>query len=75
MAEETIRGLLVGSGSSQEEPGVIMRVPEMAPEGRRAVNELCAFWPCGSCVIFVGLFVGFRWTSVANQHLVGNGGP
>ena len=28
--------------------------------GRTAVKELCAFWPCGSCVVFVGLFVGFR---------------
>ena len=24
---------------------------------------VCAFWPCGSCVIFVGLFVGFQCTS------------
>ena len=28
-----------------------------------AVKELCAFPPFGSCVVFVGLFVGFRWTS------------
>ena len=25
--------------------------------------ELCAFWLCESSVVFVGLLVGFRWTS------------
>ena len=30
--------------------------------GRGAMKELCAFWPCGSCVVFLGLFVvDFRW--------------
>ena len=27
-----------------------------------AVKELCAFQPCGSCVVFVGLFAGFGWS-------------
>ena len=27
------------------------------------MKELCAFWPCGSCVVFVGLLVGFLWIS------------
>ena len=26
-----------------------------------AVKELCVFWRRGSCVVFVGLFVGFQW--------------
>ena len=25
------------------------------------VMELCAFWLCESCVVFVGLLVDFRW--------------
>ena len=40
--------------------------------------ELCAFWLCESCVVFVGLLMGFRWTSgglpVASQHLIEKGG-
>ena len=38
-----------------------------------AVKELCAFWPCGSCVFFVGSFVGFLWPVI--MHLIGNRGP
>ena len=34
---------------------------------------------CESCVVFVGLLVGFRWTSggllVASKHLIENRGP
>ena len=35
---------------------------------RTAVKELCAFWSCGSSVVFVRLFIGFQW-------IVGSGGP
>ena len=35
--------------------------------GGTVVMELCAFWLCESCVVFVGLLVGllvgFRWAS------------
>ena len=31
--------------------------------GGTVVMELCAFWLYESCVVFVGLLVGFRWTS------------
>ena len=33
------------------------------------VMALCAFWLCGSCVVFVGLLVGFWWTSGGQSTL------
>ena len=37
--------------------------------GRTAIKELCAFWLCGSYVVFVELFVGFRWASSSQSTL------
>ena len=33
------------------------------------MKELCAFWRCKSYVLFVGLFVGFQWTSSGQSTL------
>ena len=41
-------------------------------EGPWTVKELCAFWPCGSCVVLVGYVCG---DPVASQHFVGTKGP
>ena len=40
--------------------------------GRTAVKELCAFWPCESCVVFVGLFVASGGLPAASRHLFEN---
>ena len=37
--------------------------------GGTVMMELCAFWSYESCVVFVGLLVGFRWTSGGQSSL------
>ena len=37
--------------------------------GGTAAKELCSFWPCGGCAVFVSLFAGFQWTTRGQSTL------